>query len=168
MTGCSIDKDKAVDRERFTFKIGDDTLLFFKNIRQSDYDLEDNEAAKLRVYRHEKRPVDDSIPYLSPAIVISILRDEAYILLEPSTILMDEDTLQVALVKDAAADTISIQTMNRENNLEFASRLYEHLQQAGSFYIRVNGKFEPFLTDNEIRESFRVTLADYYRLTRIY
>jgi hypothetical protein len=168
LTGCSIDKDKNVDRNRFTFRTGDDTELFFKNIRQSDYDLEENEAAKLRVFRHEDRPQNDTIPYLTPAIVMNILRDEAYILIEPSGALSEEDAIRVVLQDEPMNDTIELSVMNRENNLEYASKLYEHLQKGGKFSIRNHGDFVPFMTDPKYRESFRVTLSDYYRLTRIY
>ncbi len=168
LAACSIDRDKGVDRNRFTFRTGDDTELFFKNIRQSDYDLEENEAAKLRVFRHEDRPQSDSIPYLSPAIVMNILRDEAYILIEPSATLADEDTIQVILHAESRNDTLELSMMNRENNLEFASQIYEHMQQGGTFSVLDDGEFRPLMDEQKYRESFRVTISDYYRLTRIY
>ena len=43
---CQIDRDKKVNFEDFNFKTGDDTEIFFKNMRQSYYDLEENKAAK--------------------------------------------------------------------------------------------------------------------------
>jgi hypothetical protein len=165
---CSIDKDRKVEREKFTFKTGDDTLLFFKNVRQSDYDLEENDAAKLRIFRHEDRPEADSVLYLCPAIVISILRDEAYLLLEPSETLKDVDAIKVLLESIEAVDTIRLTTMNRDDNIEFATRIYEHLQGGGKFKINVDDSWAPFMVDEGIRESFRITMSDYYRLTRIY
>jgi len=165
---CSIDKEKSVDRSRFNFKTGDDTKLFFKNIRQSDYELEENEAARFQIFRHDDRPDSDSVPYLNPAIVISILRDEAYILLEPSAVLADEERIEVVLKDETSTDTLSYEMMNRENNLEFASRIYENLQQGGTFLVKDNGSLVPCMTDQEVRESFRITMSDYYRLTRIY
>ena len=168
LSGCGIDRDKAVDREKFTFGTGDDTELFFKNVRQSSYDLEENEAAGLRVFRHRDMPESDSTPYIIPAIVMNVLRDEAYILPEPSPVLADEDVLSVILGSGTAADTIELALPNRENNLEFASRIYEHLQQSGTFMIRSGDLYVPFLEDEDYREAFRVTMSDYYRLTRIY
>lgn len=39
LSGCKIDRDKKVDREKFQFKIGADANLFFRNVRQIYYDV---------------------------------------------------------------------------------------------------------------------------------
>jgi hypothetical protein len=168
LISCNIDRDRAVERDKFEFKTGDDTELFFKNVRQSDYELEENEAAGLRVFRHENIWPGDTIPVIVPAIVMNVLKDEAYILLEPSNGLEDEDPLTVVLTGSGQADTVKLELPNRENNLEFATRIYEHLQQGGTFRVGIGGSFTDLLTDSRYRESFRITMSDYYRLTRIY
>lgn len=164
--GCQIDSDKKVERDKFLFKTGDDTELFFKNVRQSDYDLETNEAAKFNVFRHEDRPLEDSVLWITPAIVMNYLQDEAYILLEPSQLLVSEDELVV--VHAASYDTLRLATPNREENLEFASRIYEHIKTGDTLLIRTGNKYKPFLMDRTEAEIFRVTMGDYYRLTRIF
>ncbi len=166
VTGCRLDGDREVDRSRFTFRTGDDTELFFKNVRQSDYEMEANEAAKFNVFRHENRPQADSLPWINPAIVVNYLQDEAYILIESSPALQDLDELQVIHV--AGLDTLILETPNREENLEFASRIYEHLQKGDSLVIYDGKNYVPFLADRSHYEAFRITLSDYYRLTRVY
>ncbi len=165
---CNIDRDKSVDREKFKFRTGDDTELFFKNVRQSDYNLEENQAAGLRVFRHENIQPADSVPVIVPAIVMNVLQDEAYILLEPANGLEAEDPLTIVLIGSTDSDTLKLELPNRENNLEFATRIYEHLQAGGRFNVILNGNYVPFLADPDYRESFRITMGDYYRLTRIY
>lgn len=161
---CQIDGEKKVDRSKFNFKTGDDTELFFKNIRQSEYELEVNEAAKLHVFRHNNRPLTDSIPWLNPAIVINYLQDEAYLLLEPSPLLENQKDWAV----HTGLDTFQLSTPNRAENLEFASRIYEHLKVGDSLWIRTDDGFVQFLSNKKDSEAFRITLSDYYRLTRIF
>ena len=168
LVSCNIDKDRSVDRGKFEFRTGDDTELFFKNVRQSDYNMEDNQAAGLRVFRHENILPADGVPVIVPAIVMNILKDEAYILLEPGNGLEDEDPLTLVLSGTGQSDTLKLEIPNRENNLEFATRIYEHIQQGGSFRVMVKGSYADFLTDSRYREAFRITMSDYYRLTRIY
>lgn len=163
---CRIDSDKEVDRGRFSFRTGDDTELFFKNVRQSDYELEVNEAARFHVFRHDKRPSSDTLAWINPAIVINYLQDEAYILLEPSPVLRDLDTLEV--LHRASVDTIRLTLPNREQNLEFASRIYEHLKKGDSLLVFTGKRYVPFLPDREHSEAFRIAMSDYYRLTRIF
>ena len=49
LVGCSVNADKKVSLENFEFKTGDDTELFFKNVRQSYYDLEEKKAANFNL-----------------------------------------------------------------------------------------------------------------------
>jgi ABC-type uncharacterized transport system auxiliary subunit len=37
LAGCKIDRDKPVDRNKFTFHMADDDNLFFRNVRQIYY-----------------------------------------------------------------------------------------------------------------------------------
>jgi hypothetical protein len=164
--GCTLDSDTGVDRSRFTFKTGDDTEIFFKNVRQSDYDLEVNTAAKFNVFRHEERILTDTLPWIYPAIVINYLQDEAYILLEPSPKLADADVWEVVIGPEA--DTLRLETPNRENNLEFATRIFESLREGKSIRIRSGNEFVPFLEQPDASEAFRITMSDYYRLVRVF
>ena len=164
---CQIDKDKGIDRDKFTFKTGDDTELFFKNMRQSYYDLEENQAAKFNVFRFKKRIQDDSKAILNLAIVINYLQDEAYILLEPSGSLTNDPPWVVNW-----ADTVSntsgqfkLEAMNRDNMLEFGTLLFEGIEQNYTFTL---AEGTPFLNSSKEREAIRITMTDYYRLTRIF
>lgn len=165
---CSIDRDKAVDRERFTFKTGDDTELFFRNVRQSDYDLEVNDAAKFNMFRHRDRNTSDTSAVLNLAIVINIMQDEAYLMIEPSEVLSQHQGLVILKTENEVVDTMRLQTQNRQTYLEFATQVYEGIQSNARFHTMVGNKSVPILMDKTEREVFRITVGDYYRLTRIY
>lgn len=166
---CKIDHDKKIDREKFNFKTGDDTELFFKNMRQSYYDLEENEAAKFNVFRYEDRVQKADHPLLNLAIVINYLQDEAYLLLEPDEHLRNQERLEILWSSETGTEgTIVLENYNREEMLEFASQVYEALQKKADFELKSEDGTDPILTDQQEREAFRVTVSDFYRLTRIY
>jgi hypothetical protein len=52
--------------------------------------------------------------------------------------------------------------------LEFGSKIYEAIQQKKDMTVFSNGKYMPLLRDEKEREAFRITMADYYRLTGIF
>jgi hypothetical protein len=52
--------------------------------------------------------------------------------------------------------------------LEFGSKIYEAIQAKKDLIVLSNGKYVPLLKDEKEREAFRITMADYYRLTGIF
>lgn len=166
--GCQLDASKEINREKFTFKIGTDTQLFFKNMRQSYYDYEANEAAGLKTYRFTKRIQSDSLPLLNLALIINYLNDEAYLLLEPSAAIgelpikvISKDTAQVS-------QELILDEMNRESMLHFIADIYEGILRKNQFQIKMDSTNQPILVSHEEREAFRITVSDYFRLTRVY
>ena len=168
LIGCQLDSGKTIDREKFTFKIGTDTQLFFKNMRQSYYDFEANEAAGLKTYRFAKRLKSDSLPLLNLAIVINYLDDEAYLLLEANEVvgelpihIISTDTAQVSKI-------LMLEEMNRESMLNFIADIYEGILAKNQYQIKIDSTAQPILVSHEEREAFRITVSDYFRLTRVY
>lgn len=165
---CKIDHNKEIDREKFTFKTGDDTEIFFKNMRQSYYDIEENNVANVIVFRYKDRVEKADHPLLNLAIVMSYLQDEAYLLLEPNSYLEDGPLEIGWQVINQEEGIIILENYNREGMLEFASEVYEAMEKHAKFHIMINDKKVPVLQNADEREAFRITVADYYRLTRIF
>ncbi|MCU0419023.1 MAG: hypothetical protein MUC38_05135 [Cyclobacteriaceae bacterium] len=162
---CTLDGNKKVDREKFQFKMGDDSELFFKNVRAIYYDRATAPDGKTEVYRFADRYTGQERPLITPAIVINWLEDEAYVLIENNEPLDAEPFLSVR-VNDSV--TVDLRERGRERMLEFGSRIYEGIQKGQDIRVKQDSVFVPlFATDND-REAFRVTLADYYRLTRVF
>jgi hypothetical protein len=166
---CKIDRDKPVDRSKFSFKIGSDSQLFFRNTRQIFYDRQSPDGT-WQAYRFSDRYTGNNRLVLTPVIVINWIKDEAYLLIEPSDGLLNEDELRVIIMDSTrqAADTVILQERGRERMLEFGSQLYEALQSKKEMLVLTNQQYVPILTEDIDREAFRVTMADYYRLTRIF
>lgn len=169
LAGCKIDRDKPVDRNKFTFHMADDDNLFFRNVRQIYYNRSSPDG-KWQAYRNKDFYEGNDRPLIIPVIVINWLQDEAYLLIDTNEFLSDEDHLSVVIADTIQhkADTISLSQRGRENMLEFASKMYEGIQQKRSMFVKSKNDFLPLLANEDDRENFRITLADYYRLIRVF
>lgn len=167
LSACKIDRETTIDRSRFTFNVTSDSHLFFKNVRQLYYDVEDLPEAKWRVYRFSDRQLKS--PAIYPTIVIDWAKEESYLLLESDEQLANEPLFQVYEFDPQTGRKYAYQLAERgkENMLEFATKLYEGIMAGHAFTVLVNGEEEPLLLDEEDRENFRVVMADYYRLIRV-
>ncbi|MEQ9166835.1 MAG: hypothetical protein RLO12_11295 [Fulvivirga sp.] len=169
ITGCKIDDDKTIDRDKLTFKIGTDTQLFFKNVRQSYYDLEENKAAKFNVFRFSDRNVNQEAWVLNLAIVVNYLQDEAYLLVEPSEAIGSENIeLRTQHPNKGDVKEVGLNEMNREGMLNFCTDVYELLVQGYQFEIKAGEEWKPIFDTHQAKEAFRITVSDYYRLTRVF
>jgi len=167
--GCKIDRNREIDREKFTFKTGDDTELFFKNVRQVYYNNSVMPGNR-EVFRHPDRCTTPQSPCLSLAIVGNFDLNEAYILIETTDALAALDSL-VITATDSLQQTHSIVLAERGKDLmlEFATQIYESMEQQQQLMLKANGgDTVPLFKSDDEREAFRVTLADYFRLTRIF
>ncbi|MEQ8243287.1 hypothetical protein [Fulvivirga sp.] len=169
ISACKIDDDKTIDRADLTFKIGTDTQLFFKNVRQSYYDLEENMAAKFNVFRFSDRNVNPEALVLNLAIVVNYLQDEAYLLVEPCEAIGSENIeLRAQHPNNDDVKEINLNEMNREAMLNFCTDTYELLVQGYQFEINVGEEWKAVLDTHQAKEAFRITVSDYYRLTRVF
>lgn len=167
LNSCKIDQDRKADPARFQFSVGDDADLFFRNVRQIYYDRQSPDG-KWQAYRLKDRYTGNDRPLLTPVIVIQWLKDEAYLLIENNAPLDNEDFLSVIIQSPEATDTVILNTRGRERMLEFGSKIYEAIQQKKEMKIKLNGVYQPFLNLPEDRESFRIPMGDFYRLTGVF
>lgn len=86
LVGCKIDREKKVDRTKFQFKIGADSNLFFRNVRQIYYDRSSPDGT-WQAYRFSDRYTGNDRPVIEPVIVINWLKDEAYLLIDVNELL---------------------------------------------------------------------------------
>jgi hypothetical protein len=165
---CNLDKGKHVDKAKLTFKTGSDTQLFFKNVRQSYYDIEENRAAGLNVFRFSDRLLTDQKPIINLAIVVNYLQDEAYVLLEPNEMIgYDGILIRATDEKNNISYNYQLSDMSKVEMLNFAAIIYDGILAGYVFKIELNGEFIPLLNDHKEREAFRITVSDFYRLTRV-
>ena len=167
LAACNLDKNTRVDETRAKFTTSDASELFFKNVRQIRYDQQEMAEAKLNVFRWGDRSQEEDRPLINLAIAINWRYDEAYRLLEPNAYLQDLSPLQVIWQDSTSQQEGEYEWAggNKEAQFTFATQLYQSIQQGHHLYIvNSQGEKERFLNQYDDRETFRITMFDYYRL----
>ncbi len=163
---CKIDSDRKVNRDKFKFKVEADASLFFRNVRQIYYDRESPDG-KWQAYRFGNRPTEGT--FINPVIVINWLKDEAYLLVECSEDLNEEEFLSLIIKSPyTGIDTIILKERGRERMLEFGSKIYEAIQHQDSIQVKIKDSYTSIFKSEADRENFRIPMSDYYRLTSIF
>ncbi|MFT7382383.1 MAG: hypothetical protein ACI9Z3_002277 [Roseivirga sp.] len=167
LVACNPDKTTQINQAEITFKTSDSSKLYFKNIRQSYYDKEEMEAAKLEVFRFKKREQGDERPVINLSIVNNWRYDEAYILLEPNGYIQ-QDTLKLRWKSSDGLKTDSViyARGNKMDIVKFADQVYQQIQSKSEFEIELEGKWQEILNESQDREAFRITMFDYYNLVQ--
>ena len=171
LLACNPDKDRKVDDMQAKFTTSDASELFFRNMRQSNYDKETMDEAKLDIYRMDDRSLAEDKPVLNLAIVINWRYDEAYILTEPNDYLQQLDTLKIYWQDTVQHQQGFYQYLpgDKDTHFQFASQLYNSLQGQHQLYVMPpSGEKVPMLSRRNERETFRRTMMDYYRLVDLY
>lgn len=164
---CQITGPEEVMEKDLNFSTTDDSELFFKNVRQLSYDLEEFPDANLNVYRVKDRPGEVDYPSIDLAIVWNWLKDEAYILLEPNIVLEEEDPIVVFWSNRDTGETGTYRYEKGNNmvQLSHATKIYNGLMKDYYLEIWAEGRRHSFLEAAKDREAYRKTMVDYYRLT---
>lgn len=170
---CNPDKNTLVDPNVVHYQTTQQSMLFFKNMRGMYYDLDDNEATRLQLFRFGDRPQEQTHPVLNVVLVNNWRHDQAYVLLEPNPALQThlQDSLQVVW-----QDTLSQQAGryvfengNKDTHYRFATQIYNSvLQKHRLGVLTQSGDTIPLLRTEEEREAFRITMMDYYRIVNVF
>lgn len=171
LLGCNPDKERLVDAEDPVFATTDRSRLFFKNVRLLFYDTEED-SLRRDFFRLADRVKDaPDRPVLNLCIVNDLLRDRAYVMLEPNEFFGTADSI-VVYYRDRAKGGEGHYRYRQSNMMrqwQFATDLYNGILQGQEFYVRApDGREVPFLQEKREREAFRVTMVDYYRMVNIF
>ncbi len=167
LMGCNTKNNGKLDLEKPSFQTYDDTEMFFKNVRQIYYELENQENTQLKLYRLKKQNQSTQArPILNLALVHNWRYDEAYLLLEPNDFFENprQISLQWTLPQEKSTGLIQLKSGSKEAMLVFAYQIYQRLLLNCDLALEQAGKKHPFLADKQEREAFRVSVADYLRL----
>jgi hypothetical protein len=146
--------------------IDDASRLYFKNVRQPYYDREGRDDAKMNIYRLGKRMTEDDNPNLNVAIIINRIKDEAYLYVEPSSVLEQEEAISIKWVSENNLERgeLVFRSGDRFDHYNFVEKLYPLLLANASFSVKVDGEWYPLFQEQKARDAFRITSFDYFRL----
>jgi len=157
---CLLKSEDKVNLENFDFHTNDSNELFFKNIRQSDYHIEELKEAKMNIFR--LKAYGSESPFIQPIIIHNWGLDQASIWLElDSTISVP---LSIELKKPGNQETLLFNGQSRKEHLEVSNRLFEALLDSSQVFV---GDVELLKFSSEDRKNYRIVLNDYYRLVAL-
>jgi len=161
LVSCHPDKSKKISLEELQTKTTDPSELYFKNVRQSDYFMEELPDAKMNIYRH-KGFTDSS--FFSVKIAYNWQQDAAYTMFA-----VNQDIEAFTLIIDYPSSSENIEYENGPvlEQIKLNTLIYNALLDNATFQIRVNDNLIPILTSKEEREAFRISMFDFYRLVEI-
>jgi len=155
----------SVDQDSY-LAIDDASRLYFKNVRQPYYDREGRGDAKMNIYRLGKRILNEHEPILNVAIIINRIKDEAYLYVEPSGVLEQEEIIAIKWVSENELERgeLVFKSGDRYDHYNFVEKLYTLLLANASFSVEIEGEWYPLLQEQKARDAFRITSFDYFRL----
>jgi hypothetical protein len=169
LTACYPGRNRGLDPGRPAFATTDASELFFHNVRSPYYDKEEMPDAGLRVYRLGRRVQDENRPLLNLAIVHNWRRDQAFILIEPSTYLMGLPELRLRYRNAGTGEQgeLLYEPGNREDQFRMATSIYLQIESGSEFSLLAWEEEFAFLAEKAEREAFRATMFDFYRLVEL-
>jgi hypothetical protein len=169
LISCHAKQDRKGSSEVVHFKTTDSSVLFFKNLRQSYYDKQENNVAKADIYRDPERSKDQTKPIINLAIVHHWRNETAYIMVEPNELLINEIRLEIKWQSSKNQDKgiYVFDFGDMEMQHKFATSLYESIQRQHFLKVKSNGKWLDLLSKEDEKEVFRKTMLDYLRLTNL-
>jgi len=158
---CLLKTDEKVDLKDFDFSTTDSSELFFKNIRQSDYKIEERTTAKMNLFTYRSFAEKELVP-IYPRIIHNWRADQAYIWLELNH---QSDSTLIGISKpDLPKLEIAFEASSKEEHFETVNTIFEALLDSSRIYL--NGD-EVLAIGSSQRADFRLIVNDYYRLVNL-
>jgi hypothetical protein len=162
---CGKAKQNLPENTKINFKTRPDTELYFKNVRQLDYDWEEQKNTKLNLYRFAKRIKNDKKLLLNLVIVHNWRYNEAYLLLETNSFVPTNGHLTVFWRdKSGKPSEIIFKNGDKTSHFEFAYAIYQGILDEYNFYQSLDNQLVVILNTPAERKAFRVTMLDYLKL----
>jgi len=163
---CSVNTSKKVEIEKLRFNYTDDAYIFFRNMRQSNYDLEVMEEGGWRIYRHEDRQTDTTGFYFNISLVVNWRVNRVYPIIEMSENI-EKEGFQVLweAIETEDKGSIAMEGMKRTDEMIFTAKLYNKMTDEVEVYVDYKNEKLPLFADSDQKEAFRVSLYDFYRMT---
>jgi hypothetical protein len=165
---CSPDE---TERQQGTgdrrFRTTPPSLLYFKNMRSTQYRVEEQAKSRIELYRLNKFEEVEQRPVLYPVIANNWLEDEAYLFLRPNAwVAAFHDPLTLSQDSSWSAQNIQLQPPTPVEQYELSMQLYESLKRGESWYVAAaDSTFAPLFAEGDERALFLTTVRDYLKLT---
>jgi len=162
---CATGTSRLIDKEKLNFSYTDDAYLFFRNMRQAQYNRTVMEKEGLRLYQHEDY---SSSQFIRTQLVVNWKVNSAYMLLDFADSTEKYDIKIYIREEDQSYSEIAQENLRRQGELVFLTDLYNHLLQEDKLFYELRyGQKTPLFETLDDQEAFRISMYDYYRLTAV-
>lgn len=161
LVSCTLNQDKSIAIDDIDYDTRDDTELFFKNIRQSSYNLEENKPASINMFRLKDMLPDSSTLEPTPVIIHHWLRDKAYIWLEFGGQSNFEEPLRISIAYPEGEKTLTFDGSSPINHTEVALALFNATLTEAKITCEDT---EILQLNSPVRSNYQLVLNDYFRL----
>lgn len=163
---CSVNTSKKVELEKLRFSYTDDAYIFFRNMRQTQYDLEVMEEGGWRIYRHEDRQHDTTDFYFNVSLVVNWRVNRVYPIIEMTERFKKEGlALEWEALESDESGKIALEGIKRRDEMLFVSKIYNKMTEEVEFFISIENQKTPLFPNTDAKEAFRISLYDFYRMT---
>lgn len=156
LLSCVLNTNEKVDLTDFDYSTTDDAELFFKNIRQSEYDLEEMKEAQMNIFTLKGRKQEAPI---WPTIIHNWSLDQATIWLQVDSSL--QRPIEILIKTGGAEENLFFEGESRQEHLIVANKLFEATLDSAQVFV--NGQEVMDITSS-YRSDYRIVMNDYYRL----
>jgi len=163
LVGCA-DRNRKIEEGKVRFQTTDASRLYFHNVRSIRYRIETIGKDRMQICRH--KDFTEAALALYPVIANNYMHDQAYIFHEMADSLRQKEA--VLLVGEPATDTLSLNLNTHEAHYRFAQELYNAIVADQKLQLCLNGECHDFLTNEELRKTFRLVYRDYFRLVQVF
>ncbi|MFQ3212910.1 MAG: hypothetical protein ACI9C9_000436 [Marivirga sp.] len=162
---CATGTSKLIEEEKLSFSYTDEAYLFFRNMRQAQYDRTEMEKEGLRLYQHDDYSEEQ---LFKTKITVNWRANRAYVLIDLAD---STEKIDVKVsYKRAKGEWIEIvpENLRRQGELAFLTDIYNHIQEEHTLFLTFRGQEpKPLFTTADDQEAFRVSMYDFYRMTGV-
>lgn len=171
LCACGNGGEPATDGEEKDdrmFRTTPPSLLYFKNMRSTNYSVEEHPNTRVELYRLRRFGETTQHPLLIPLIANNWMEDEAYLFIEPNKFEGGfYDTLRVFWsAGDDSSGVYELARAGLPQQYEFARGLAESMRKGHELRVlTAEADTVPIFDDQASRSHFLTTVRDYERLT---
>lgn len=164
LTKCSPAPQEKSERDVFSTTAP--SKLYFKNIRSTYYQQQQQKGTKVDLYQLRKIPTVDSRPIIYPVIADDWLNDKAFILLQTNDYKDGiADPLSIYWENGQIADSLKMGTPTFPEQLKMATKINELLANGIEIYTQNKQSERIMLFENYADKSnFMTIMRDYFKL----
>ncbi len=151
---------KPIRMDEVSFKALESESLYFKNVRQFYYALEEREDAQFELFTLRSLANYKRDEQFLPIIVNNWRMDEAYLKFEHPALDQGEGMKFVT----SNADTFELNRQTSFDQFLLGVKLYTAIADEAEIYHLKGERAEPLFLNGNERNAFMKTLKDYYKL----